>query len=278
MAQPNPLDNLRNLVRRGGTPVTNTILAVNVVLLILMYSLPVQATEHVLENLVVSPDKVLAHPWSLLLYPLLPSDPITLLFMGFAFWQFAGSLERSWGSNGFILTFGALCVISALSVLLGGRVLGLPSDVAGFLLPLAGVVIAFCMLNPGGQISFWFIPIPNRWIIVITFALVWMLCGGRLVGLFAEGGPLVAFLYVKYGRAWRDIGVATPRSRGNIIDLEQVRRRRSNVSYLDGSRRRSPLDIAGRWQDHKEQKRLEKLLRNSGISDPDDRRDERGKR
>lgn len=268
------MDGLRNLVLRGPTPVTNSIIFLNIAILALSYAArPLEPFVDL--NFTVDLTTFLTHPWALVLYTLYPPGPIGLLFWGFTFWQFAGSLERSWGTGRFVLFFIAISVISALSVMLGDYVLHLGIPLVTFLLPLAGIIIATCMLNPGQPINCWFINIPTKWAMAIVFALVWLLIGNPLLGLFAEAGPLAAMWYIAYGRSWRDIGHYTTRPRGDIIDFQAARKRKSNAVYLDGSIKRSPFDIAGRMRDMQERKRLERLLRNSGLSDPDERRDDR---
>jgi membrane associated rhomboid family serine protease len=270
---PNPLNSLAGMVHRGRTPVTNGILIGNVVLLIAGYAAYRVLGSFLEENLVVSRETVMSHPWSLLLYPLYPPLPIMLFFWGFTFWQFGGSLERSWGSARYGALYLTVSAISALSIILGTVVLHTDFAISSFLLPLASVLIAFCSLNPSQPINCWFVNIPNRWFIAIVLVLVWFLPQNPLLGLFAEGGPLLTMWYIRYGRVWAEIGhYTTRRRRDDIIDLKTVRQKRSNVRYLDGSLRRSPFDLAGQWRDRKERQRLERLLRNSGMTDPEDRR------
>jgi membrane associated rhomboid family serine protease len=274
--QPNPLDGLRNMVFRGPTPFTNTVLFINVVLLVLGYVANNVATPLMAEHLAATPENALRHPWSLVLYPLFPQGPIGLLCWGFTLWQFGGSLERSWGAARYAIFFTAITLVSSLSVVLGDVVLHQQIPLISFLLPLAGIMIAFCALNPNSPINCIFVSIPTQWVMAIVFALVWFFMGNPLLGLFAEAGPLAALWYIKNGRSWGDVGHYTkPRSRGDIIDLQAARKHKSNAVYLDGSLRRSPFDIAGKLRDVQERKRLERLLRNSGLSDPDERRDER---
>jgi len=270
--QRNPLDGLRSMVLRGPTPLTNSIVFINIVLLVLTY-VSTQIAGFAEANLVVTQSTALKHPWSLVLYPLMPPGPIMLLFWGFTFWQFGGSLERSWGTARYSAYFAAVSALSALSVLLGGYLFHQPVGLATFLLPLAGIVIAFCALNPNDPINCWFVNIPSKWVMAIVFALVWFFMGNPIIGLFAEAGPLASLWYVSYGRSWGDIGHYTKRpSRGEIIDFQAARKRKSNAVYLDGSIRRSPFDIRGRWRDMQERKKLARLLKNSGLLDPEDRR------
>ena len=150
--------------------------------------------------------------------------------------------------------------------------------VVSFMLPIASIIIAFCALNPNEPINCWLVNVPSKWVMAIVFALVWYYGGlqSPIVGLFAEIGPVCALLYINYGRAWADVGHYTKRpARGEIIDLQAARKRKSNAVYLDGSIRRSPLDLPGRWRDMQERRKLARLLRNSGLIDPDDRRKDR---
>jgi hypothetical protein len=47
---------------------------------------------------------------------------------------------------------------------------------------------------------------------------------------------------------------------------------------LDGSAPRSPFDFRGRWNDFQERKRLEKLWKNSGFTEPEERWNDDDKR
>jgi membrane associated rhomboid family serine protease len=228
-----------------------------------------------------TPPASLVTPWTFLTYPLVnfvlsTNDIFNLLLGGFFFWMTAGSLERSWGSKTFGFFFFGITLASSLSVLLGAYLLKSSPALYGFYLPMAGTIVAFCLLNPEQTISFMFFPLKARYVslIVIIYTFVAFRQYGPGIGLSACGGVLAAYLYISYGRSWN---TASRRSSGSydskIIDLNARRPTKNRASYIDGSIKRSPWDISGRMRDNQEKKKLERLLRNSGLIDPDDRDD-----
>ena len=193
--------------------------------------------------------------------------------------------------------FFALTAITAFSLELGwflagrgGAAVGLPT-LTGFSLPLAGLIVAFCMLNPEQTVILYFFPIRAKFVALGITLLTYFMAGlGPVLSLFALGGILAAFLYVRYARPWADIdsfgppsGNRRPAPRGPDLRIYPTTKTRFTTRppvALDGSpTRRAPLDFAGRWRDYQERRRLEKLWRNSGGTDPErEARDDEGRR
>lgn len=275
-----PLDNLRGFVQRGGTPVTTTILIVNGVTFLLAFMLR-PLLVFFADWVAFNPFTLLHTPWTLLTYPLVYLDVTSnglwnFLFGGFFFYSWGGSLERSWGTQRYAALFFALSVVSAAFVLLGCYVLPDFALLHSFFLPLAGVTVAFCTMRPEEPVSFIFFPLRAKYLAVIAVIATWVYLGQGghpLLGLFGCGGLLSAFLYVRFGRAWADIGSyaggARPAPRGPDLRIYPSAGRFSTRSSgpIDGSPRRSPMDFSGRWKDYQERKRLERLWKNSGFSD-----------
>lgn len=280
----NPMSNFQNLVNRGSTPVTNTILALNVATAVVGFFAPPIAAI-LMAFVALTPLAAIFMPWTLVTYPFVnflpqhdPNALFNLVICAFFFWVSGGSLERSWGSRNYFWFFAILGIVSGLSVALGAGILNhfgrLDDDrsVYGFFLPLVATIVAFCTINPEQQMMAFFIPLKAKYIAIIAVAAAWITFGASL-GLFACGGSLAAYLWVRNGRPWAADGYSRKApSRGEIIDFKAARKRKSNAVYLDGSIRRSPLDFAGRWRDMQEKKKLARLLKNSGLIDPDDRR------
>ena len=231
------------------------------------------------------PGSLLREPWTLLTYPLFETDVINMVLGGVFLWLSGGSLERSWGSARYAIFFAAVTAAPALSVLLGSHLFPaapLP-PLHGFFLPLSGLIVAFCMLNPEQMLRFYFFPVKAKYVAIIVTVLT-LLSYGAIFGVFACGGILAAFLYVKFGRSWGDIGsYSAPRRSFSGPDLRMDSRpaRPAFRTTLDGSpQRRSPFDFAGRWKDLQDRRRLEKLWKNSGLpgSEPEWRDDEKRRR
>ena len=270
-----PGDKLRDFFLRGGIPVTLTILGVNILTFLAGFFSRDIARPFIGSELVFSTDNAFHAPWTFLTYPLVSLGFSIWLLISWAFlWISGGSLERSWGSTRFAVFFFAVTVFSAASLLLGGmlrheQVLMLTD----LFLPLTGLIVAFCMLNPVETIMLYFVPVQARWVALIVTAFVFFQYGSLyddpVMGLFACGGILAAFLYVRFARPWADIGsYGAPRRLPRGPDLRVYpAARSSSQTTLDGSRKRGLFDLAGRWKDWQERRKLEKLLRNSGFSD-----------
>ncbi len=286
-----PMDNLRGFVSRGGIPVTLTLLTISIALFLASFFTWGRVDEFFLRNIAFMPANMGHAPWTFLTYPVYNGGAgavINVLIGGFFLWLAGGSLERSWGSARYALFFFALTAITACSVELGWFLSrGMPALLSGFQLPLAGLIVAFCMLNAEQTVMFYFFPVKAKYVALIVTLLTYFLAGmGPLLNLFALGGILAAFLYVRFGRSWGDIDSygARPRTASRGPDLRAYppasRFNTRPRTTIDGSpTSRSFFDLAGRWKDYQERKRLEKLWKNSGFSDPErEQRDDEGRR
>jgi len=287
----NPMDNLRSFVSRGGIPVTLTLLTISIALFLASFFTLGRVDEFLLENVAFMPAGMGHAPWTFLTYPVFNGGAgafIPVLIGGFFLWLAGGSLERSWGSRRFALFFFALTAITACSVELGWFLSGRGSALLyGFQFPLAGLIVAFCMLNPEQTVMFYFFPVKAKYVALIVTLLAYFTAGlGPVLSLFALGGIGAAFLYVRYGRSWGDIDSygTRPRTASRGPDLRAYppasRFTTRPRTTIDGSPvGRSVFDLAGRWKDYQERKRLEKLWKNSGFSDPErEQRDDEGRR
>ena len=276
-----PIDSMRDFVTRGGIPVTLAVLTLNILTFLAVFFTPRLAGSFVLTQMMFSSTNLLHAPWTLLTYPLVSLQfslgmIITLVF----FWLSAGSLERSWGSRRFAIFFFAISAISALSLFLGGAALHTQvPPLNDVFLPLTALIVAFCMINPEQTLTVYFFPVKAKYLGLGVTLWTYFQYGqmlGPLFGLFALGGILAAYLYVRFGRSWADIdsygGRPRPVSRGPDLRVYPAASRfTTRQKTLDGSRQRSLFDLAGRWKDYQERKRLEKLWKNSGFSEPEQR-------
>jgi len=296
-----PMDTMRDFVTRGGTPVTISLIAASVALFLASFFTNRLIDAFVDTHVAFHPFYALHAPWTIFTYPVVSGDFISLLIGCFFLWLAGGSLERSWGSIRYSVFFFALAAISALSLLMGSALSllmgtylfersSLPSKMmaglTGFQLPLSGMIVAFCMLNPNVTLMFYFFPVRAIYVAWIVTLLTYFTAGmGPLLNLFACGGIIAAFLYVKFGRPWAEIGsYSAPRRKFQGPDLRMDTRPSRPPSFRttpDGSPlKRKPMDFAGRLKDWQERRRLEKLWKNSGLSnsEPDWRDDEKRRR
>ena len=265
------MDNFQRLLFRGGIPITTALLLVNAATFLLAFMIPA-VMQFFFQWMMFQTPSAFLKPWTLITYPLVYLDTtaqgfFNFLFGGFTLWSLGGSLERSWGSQKYALFFFVMGLISALCLLLGSLVLGMPDGLFGFFLPLACCIIAFCMIQPEQTVQVFLFPVRAKYFAVIVTLFTWIYVGqgGRaLLGLFALGGLLAAFLYVRYARAYSLPGRA---SRGPDLRMDSRPARPAFRTTLDGSpTQRRFFDFAGRWKDWQERRRLEKLWKNSGFS------------
>lgn len=274
-----PMDTVRDFVTRGGIPVTMTLIIISVVTFFAAFFSPNIVQPLLVQHLLFPPRNLMLEPWSFLTYPLYEPGIFSMILGAVFLWLSGGSLERSWGSGRYAVFFGAVTVISALSLLLGGLLFHqTPPVLSGFFLPLSALIVAFCMLNAELSIRLYFFPIRAKYVAIIITVMT-LLSYGPIFGVFACGGILAAFLYVKFGRSWGGIGsYRTPRQtfRGPDLRMDTRPAHPTFRTTLDGSpQRRGPLDFAGRLKDWRERRRLAKLWKNSGLPDSEpDWRDE----
>ncbi len=276
-----PSDSLRGFFVNGQMPVTLALLAVNILTFLAAFFSPTMAGPSLQYYGSFSSLSILRAPWTFLTFPLvsLPPMSIMLILTWVFFWLSGGSLERGWGSARYGIFFAAVTLISSLSLFAGSLITHTAVPFLNDLfLPLTGLIVAFCMLNPEQEIVLYFFPVRAKYVALIVTIWTYLTYGGALgpwLGLFALGGILAAYLYVRFARPWADIGSYSPRSRpmGRGPDVRiypsAAKFNTRSSGPMDGSPHRSPFDFAGRWKDYQERKRLEKLWKNSGFSDPE---------
>lgn len=284
-----PIDSLRDFVQRGGVPVTLALVGINILTFLAAFFSPV-AGAFLLTDLVFGIRNVVHAPWTLLTYALVSPPPFSFWFVInlIFFWLSGGSLERGWGSRRYAIFFFALTLASSLSLLVGSLLMHQqPPLLYGVFLPWTGLIVAFCMLNPEQQITIYFFPVRAKYLAIGVTVWTYLSYGsmmGPVMALFALGGILAAYLYVRFGRPWADIGYynAPSRSfRGPDLRMDDRPARPTFRTTLDGSpQQRSPLDLSGRLKDWQERRRLEKLWKNSGLpgSEPEWRDDDKRRR
>ena len=281
-----PVDSLRDFLTRGGIPVTLTLLGISVALFLGSFFTQNGIDNLLYLNVAFVPANMARAPWTFLTYPVVNLGFLNLLISGFFLWLAGGSLERSWGSARYALFFFTLTAITAFSMEMGWILAHhiMPVPLTGFALPLSGLIVAFCLLNAEQTLTFYFIPIKAKHIALIVTLLTYFTAPfSPLLNLFALGGILAAWLYVRFGRSWGDIGSyqSSPRRGPDLRAYPSAPRFTTRPrTTVDGSpTQRGLLDFAGRWKDYQERKRLEKLWKNSGFSDPErEQRDDEGRR
>lgn len=133
---------------------------------------------------------------------------------GLMLYWFGGSLERSWGSRGYLLFLLGASLSSLIVWEIGVFVL-----VSHTLIPMAGpwmlltaTIVAWAWLNPEQTVMLYFIlPLKAKWIgwgsiILLFIEMPLSVIGSGLLvpvlGIFALGGVGFAFAYLWYQRTW----------------------------------------------------------------------------
>lgn len=153
----------------------------------------------------------LAYPWTFFLYPLFYTSFFGLLFGGYWLWWIGGSLERIWGRREYSRFLAVLLILPSLSLFIGSNLLkaiGFPFlasfDAGLFSLwtPLAGLTVAWCMLNPNQIIRIYFVlPIKARYLmwaaILFNYFYIYRLWEAPWLAFFALAGVGYAYWYTK---------------------------------------------------------------------------------
>lgn len=151
------------------------------------------------------PLRVLQQPWSLLTFPFVHRDPISLLFILLTLYFFGGTLEDRWGGRGFL----KFCAASAA----GGAILSLalspwiPTPLYGFTGVMYGLLLALALFWPDMEISiFGIIPVKAKWLAIVTAAVGFIIGVQSGVGLAHLGAFGSAFLFLRSPWAPREWG------------------------------------------------------------------------
>ena len=148
-------------------------------------------------------------PWSFLTYPLVTKGLFTVAFANYWLWIVGGTLERSWGSRSFAKFFAGVTAATSVGLWAGSLLLGALGlepffnvQLSSLWLPLAGLTVAWCLLNPEQIILLGFVlPIPGRVLMWITVAFVYFgfAMGYRApwLAFFALSGVGVAYAYTR---------------------------------------------------------------------------------
>jgi membrane associated rhomboid family serine protease len=148
--------------------------------------------------------------WQVVTYMFLHADPLHLLLNMLTLWMFGVELERLWGTEAFLRYYFVCGIGAALSTL---AVSLLPFDFTILVYNVAtvgasgaiyGLLLAYGIIFKDRPILMWFLfPVPARWFVIITGALVlWSSITdptGGTAHLAHLGGLLFGFVYLKSG-------------------------------------------------------------------------------
>lgn len=236
---------LGSYVWRTPEPVTRSLIAINVLTFLLHFLVVafVQAGDP-WSWLTFDNADFYVKPWSLVTYPLVTYGPIELLLAGYMLWVFGGTLERSWTSRRFLQFFIGITLVTSVSLAVGSLLLSaigpIPSiGLNGLWMPLAALMVAFCLMNPEQMVLMGFVlPIKGRYLMWIVVALTYFVFagyGGPWLAFFSLAGVGTAYLYTRGRDRWifasqRRPRTGSPNAVQNAVDWglyywERVRRR-----------------------------------------------------
>lgn len=212
---------------------------------------------HILEMMAFGSWSLLARPWSLVTYALVPVGSI-FCFLGSLLWLWVagGSLERSWGTGKYSGYMAANTTVSVLGLLIGGILTGQNILAVGLWLPLAGMTMAFAVKNPDDSMLFCFvIPLKLKYLAVISAAsvMVSFAYAGFVVAVFALAGCAFSLWYATGAKL--TFGQGTVNRHANVI---RVFPREGTAKKLN------PLKFIA---ERRERKRLKDFLEKSGIDE-----------
>ncbi len=152
--------------------------------------------------------------------------------------------------------FFATAAISALGLLVGGMIAHINIPAAGLWLPIAGITVAFGMLNPEQQILFFFIiPMKLKYLALLDAVIGPVQLGqySPIVGVFALAGCAYSYWYMRPGR----YRIPQRREQERVV---HVFRRRGFLSRFNPARG---------IREYRDRKRLRKLFERSDFRDND---------
>lgn len=210
----------------------------------------------------------LPHIWSVVTWPLNGAGhPLSLLFGCLWFYQFGGSLERSWGSRSYAGFLAAVCALTAVSVWVGAHLIGGVSVLSGLWLAAAAPTVAWTVLNRRETVNLYFFPIPAPALAALACAVLWYEVGPPFLGLFALAGCAAAYWYAAKGRY--AFGVTRRFENERRPGSAHPPIGRDGTPTQNGAQK--GFNLLRWWKDRQERKRLEDIFRRSGFTD-DERR------
>lgn len=249
-------DDFRRDVVKMGRPVTVSIIALSAIGFLLVWF----ARESAILPLIFAPAHFLRAPWSILTYPFVSGDFIGVLFQCLWVFWVGSTLETALGSKNFTIFWLVSSVLGAICAAAGAVLLGIPGSLAGGLIPIGALTVAWATRYPNSTVMLaMIIPVRAMWLGWISAGLV-LFNLGRPVPLFGAICliPLgLAYIYAANRIPWLAFGPQARPTRAAWTPRERDDR------YFD--------EVAKRKKDREERERLRKLFERSLIDDPEDR-------
>lgn len=237
----------------GVSPVTKSIIAINVIGFLVLQLLFHDNGRTTLEWLAASPGQTFHHYrlFQLLTASFVSFSPLALFFDMYFFWFMGREMESRYGSREFLLFYLTAAVLTTLAGLIVAASAGLDAPIFGPWGTILAVMTLFTLFYPKQEILFFFIiPMP-MWVLLSIYILIPLLgkFGGRSPGIdlgMVLAGAGYAYAYKQFDLRWsRLISARTFRPRLRIFSgssgYDQARPRgwspsRPSASVGGGSR------------------------------------------
>lgn len=147
-------------------------------------------------------------PWQLVSYAFLHGSFNHLFFNMFAVWMFGTPLEQSWGSQKFLLYYGACVVGAGIIQLMVQLVEGGIYPTIGASGGVFGLLLAYGVMWPNNKIFLLFFPVPisAKWFVLIYGGIELLLGLSRAmpgIAHFAHLGGMIFGAALLYKWGWR---------------------------------------------------------------------------
>jgi membrane associated rhomboid family serine protease len=242
---------LRRALQRDGCPATVCLLAASLLIFVLQ-SLTRDLSFGLHTWLAFQAGDWFTRPWKLVTGSLFYTDIWSAILGALWLWFIGGTLERSFGTRTLVALWAGISVVTALGLELGLVVTKLSAPLY-LTVVLSALTVVWGALNRRASVLLMGIlplaGITMAWLSAI-FVVIWY---GWPIGVFALTGCVAGWLFV-----WQ-----RERTRRNLGVLKIPRRPKSIRSRED------PPGPAGRIQSWRRNRRIEKLMRESGLDGSD---------
>jgi membrane associated rhomboid family serine protease len=192
----------RRFLNNGSIPVTKRLALLSGLVFILPYLLSWFYPLSINSQLGLNPFEFIRFPWTLVTYPLVNDNFMTLIFALLWLWFVGGGLERSWGSFTYGLFFILATLVTGTSMALSAKLLAISIPIQGLWLPLVGVTWAWAAIDPDREILFWgIIPLKALWLAWITAGYTFFthLPYHLILGLASISSIVIVYLFLGKG-------------------------------------------------------------------------------